>query len=208
MSRSVKILSVLALAALSLSACSSDDSGQGGPDGDSTAAPVAAIDNSSTEPSSIPESPSPTAPEPEQAPEPDPGLSPAVEFVGTAALLWESGTDNRWFSYDLTECSLAGPSISVQGVGHEDATGAPSTLTMEVEPVELLHERTGTYHGGGHVIFTADDTEIVGDGRIKANGLPAMFDYRVSTSAVDFKSAWWIGDESVGAGAIDVQCAE
>lgn len=214
MSHVARMGAVLALVALSLTACGSEPDGQGGMDNWS---PVPAADNA--EPA-----PTPTdSPDPRLADaiaglgdkDPDDGvdgeLPQTVDAVGTVNLVWEStGAERRLFSYDLTECTVDGTNISVEGVGVEDATGAPSTLSMAVTAAELLHAGTGTYHGSGRVMFTADGSEVVSDGRIHSTPQgytgPSMFDYRVTDTTVEFKAAWWIGATDVGAGALDVVC--
>lgn len=208
---------VLTLAALALTACGSGPSGQGGP-GDAPATPDAAAVNDA-------------APEPAPTESADPSLDnasvdlgdedaetgvdsddlEAADVVGVARVHWEpTPTSVRLFSYDLTECTLDGTTIAVQGIGVEDDTGAPSTLTMDMAAAELLHEGTGTYHASGHATFTADDSEIVSDGRVYTSSEgytgPSMFDYRVTDTTVVLKVSLWIGAADAGAGAVDVTC--
>jgi len=210
---------VLTLAALALTACGSGTGGQGGPADTSAAPDAAAVSDASAAPDVSPsESPDPRLADvvtglddAEPQGSPDAEMPETVDAVGRVNLVWESlGAERRLFSYDLSECTIDGTTIVVKGTGVEDATGSPSTLSMDVQAAELLHEGTGTYHGGGKVMFTADDSEIVSDGRIysTADGYtgPSMFDYRVTDTTVDFKAAWWIGTADVGAGALDVVC--
>lgn len=205
---------VLTLAALALTACGSDPWGQGGP-GDTTASPDAAAVSDAA-----------PAPEPTESPEPrgddaiadvddeddlDKDVLEPVDAVGVGTLVWEpTPSSRRLFSYDLSECMLDGPTIVVAGVGAEDDTGAPSTLTMDVSAAELLHEGTGTYHGSGHVTFTADGSEVMSDGRIYSTPEgytgPSMFDYRVTDTTVELKAVWWMGTAQTGAGAVDITC--
>lgn len=148
-------------------------------------------------------------PEPDEVEQGEP--AELVASAGTVDLVWEpTPTTRRLFSYDLTECTLDGTDFNITGVGVEDATGAASTVTMAVTAAELLHERTGTYHGSGHVTFTADGSEVVSDGRIYSTPEgytgPSMFDYRVTDTTVDLKAVWWIGEAESGAGAVMVHC--
>lgn len=210
---------VLIVAALTLTACGSGPEGLGGP-GDTPTTPHAGAASGAT-----------SAPAATPSESPDSRLANAIasvgddgaetgvdsdathtlDAVGVARVHWEpTPTSVRLFSYDLTECMIDGTTIAVAGVGAEDATGAPSTLTMDMVAAELLHERTGTYQGGGHATFTADDSEVVADGRVHStpagyNG-PSMFTYRVTDTTVELKSAFFIGTGDGGAGAIDITC--
>lgn len=206
---------VLTIATFALTACTSGPWGQGGPGGSSSPGPTAVSDTAPDPEATESPDPSPgtvVVDEDEAAPE-DPAedaLGP-VATVGEGTLVWEpTPSSRRLFTYDLTECMLDGPTIVVAGVGAEDDTGAASTLTMDVSAAELLHARTGTYHGSGHVTFTADGSEVTSDGRVYSTPEgytgPSMFDYRVTDTTVELKALWWIGDAQTGAGAVDITC--
>ena len=206
---------VLTLAAFALTACGSGSGGQGGP-GDAPATPDAAAVSDAV--------PAPTESS-------DPRLANAiaglggndtedgvdseapevVDSVGTATLNWEvAHVSNRLFSYELTQCTLDHGHISVEGVGSEDATGAPSTLSIEVTPLKLLHSGENLYDAQGLATFTADGSELVNDGRIDTSpgghNFPTMFTYRYEPKTAKFVLAWWIGEENVGNGAINIEC--
>lgn len=202
---------LLTLAALSLTACADESWGQGGPATDPTPT-VSVSPDVIDDPDMGRGGPAETA-EPVTEVTEQPAAPEPLPSVGTVTLNWEvAQVSNRLFSYDLTQCSIDGTDISVEGIGAEDATGAPSTLSIDVTDEELLHSGTGTYQARGHVTFTADGAEMISDGRIdpsaEGHNFPSMFTYRFEQTTAKFVVTWWAGSEVVGNGAVNIECDE
>ena len=210
-SHAAKTVAVLAFVGLTLSACTDELDGQGGMMTGPTPTVTAthdAFDDPDMGRGGPADSAEPVVEDVEPTPAPDPAPT-----VGTVTLNWEvAQVSNRLFSYDLTQCSIDGTDISVEGIGAEDATGAPSTLSIDVTDEELLHSGTGTYQARGHVTFTADGAEMISDGRIdpsaEGHNFPSMFTYRFEQTTAKFVVTWWAGSEVVGNGAVNIECDE
>lgn len=205
MSHAVKTLSIVAVLALVVSACSTDDWGQGGP---ASPSPSAASPTPITDAFDDPEH-GRGGPGDDD----DSDVGEPLPVVGKVHLNWEvEHVSNRLFSYDATVCDVdnANGNVMVQATGFEDGTDNPSTLDISVSPDVLEHPGTGTYLGTGHVTFTADGQELVADGRVYTSpeGIrgPSMFHYRFDHDYAEFRAQWWDGEDEGGTGAVTIEC--
>ncbi|XBH20926.1 hypothetical protein V5R04_11955 [Jonesiaceae bacterium BS-20] len=160
-----------------------------------------------------PDEPMPGGPQLDPVIQPEPE-EPSAEIelnAGTIELSLEEGGAERIFDYTASHCYVSDDYMLVEATGVERGTGKPSTVNIFAEPLELLHEKTGTYQAAGLIKFTDGYREVVSDGRditVEGHVIPSGFTYRASEAQAHFVVAWFVGPATTrsGAGYVLVNC--